>query len=74
MDYCLDGMNGSMATANVNMNRFTKLYLILLQIKFRGYESVAVDFSEEEKFDRLEEVKKIIGEQEQSLGHFESMV
>lgn len=74
MDYCLDGMNGSMANANVNMNRYTKLYLVLLQIKFQGYESVAVEFSEDEKYDRLEDVKKIVGELEQSGSQFESIV
>lgn len=74
MDYCLDGMNGSMSNANVNMNRYTKLYQILLQIKFRGYEKIITEFTEEEKFDRLQEVKKIAGDQESNLQKFEDMV
>jgi len=61
-------MNSSMSNANVNMNRYTKLYLVLLQIKFRGYENVMVEFTEEEKFDRIEEVKKIVGDQDQNNG------
>ena len=60
MDYCLDGINQSMSNTNIHINRYTKLYLSLLQIRFTGYEEIQIELDEEKKVARLEEVKSLV--------------
>ena len=60
MDYCLDGINQSMSTPNINIKRYTKLYMTLLQIRFSGYEDIAMEIDQDFKVTRIEEFEKIL--------------
>jgi alanine-alpha-ketoisovalerate/valine-pyruvate aminotransferase len=71
MDYCLEGINQSMSAPNSNIKRYTKLYLTLLQIRFDGYEDIAMEINQDFKVKRIDDVKKIVSS-ESSLG-FENM-